>query len=87
MKIEHLQKAEDKRQNETSQVPHHYHGPRVIRGGSSVNEHSNPPKSLRGGGGKSNLADSSVPEMDDNSFTKQASNVTSGLISRLLGAK
>lgn len=86
MKIEHLQKAEEKRQNETTQVPHHYHGPRVIRGGSSVNEASNPPKSLRGGGGKSAVADSSVPE-DDTSFTKQASNVTSGLISRLLGAK
>jgi hypothetical protein len=84
MKIEHLQKAEEKRQNDNSQAPYHYHGPRVIRGGSTVND-PNPPKSLRGGGGKP--TPDPVPEIDDNSFTKQASTVTSGLISRLLGAK
>jgi hypothetical protein len=85
MKMEHLQKVEEKRQNENNpQVGHHYHGPRVIRGGSTVND-SNTPKSLRGGGGKSTVTDT-VPE-DDTSFTKQASTVTSGLISRLLGAK
>jgi hypothetical protein len=84
MKIEHLQKAEEKRQNDSTQAPYHYHGPRVIRGGSSVNDTS-APKSLRGGGGKMNPEP--VPENDDNSFTRQASTVTSGLISRLLGAK
>ena len=86
MKIEHLQKAEDRRQNESIPVSH-YHGPRVRRGGSTVNDHStSTPKSLRGGGGKIN-ANETVPEIDENSFTRQASNVTTGLISRLLGAK
>lgn len=33
MKMEHLQKVEEKRQNDTPQVTHHYHGPGVIRGG------------------------------------------------------
>lgn len=95
MKIEHLQKAEENRQNAPIPVSH-YHGPRVIRGGSTVNDHSSTPKSLRGGGGagsgasggggKLNSTDP-VPEGDESSFTKQASTVTSGLISRLLGAK
>lgn len=82
--MEHLQKVEEKRQTDNPGVAHHYHGPRVIRGGSSVND-TNAPKSLRGGGGKANITDP-LPE-DDTSFTKQASTVTSGLISRLLGAK
>lgn len=85
MKIEHLQKAEEKRQNDPTSGVNHYHGPRVIRGGSSVNDTSTP-KAVRGGGGRTNATDT-VHEADErDSFTRQASSVTSGLISRLLGA-
>ena len=69
---------------DTAPVIQHHHQPRVIRGGHSFvdKDAENKPKSLRGGGGKHTDGDGERGA----TFTKQATTVTSGLISRLLGS-
>mmetsp|Transcript_26385 Transcript_26385/g.39152 ORF Transcript_26385/g.39152 Transcript_26385/m.39152 type:complete len:871 (+) Transcript_26385:98-2710(+) len=78
LKVEHQQRM-DGRGNDAAPVAHH-HQPRVIRGG--VKDAGAAPKSLRGGGGKH-----SQNSADDDSSVSSRPSVTSGLISRLLGAK
>lgn len=83
--MEHQQRIEG-RAGDTTTVIQHHHQPRVIRGGHAFadkdKDAESKPKSLRGGGGKQTDGDGERGA----TFTKQATTVTSGLISRLLGS-
>lgn len=86
LKAEYQQRM-DGRTADAPPVVQHHTQPRIIRGGSHAIHDGSPggdsskPKSLRGGGGRSHPSDPG-----ETTFTKQASTVTSGLISRLLGS-
>jgi hypothetical protein len=83
LKVEHQQRMEGRAVEATPVI--HHHQPRIIRGGSHAihdkDTSENKPKLLRGGGGKHHDADD-----EGSTFSRQASTVTSGLISRLLGS-